>query len=118
MFRGLDVAVNDTLLVRVLDGLANFDEQVQSLRGAEFLSVAVSCDGNAAHEFHDKVRAAVFRGAAVEDFGDVRMIHEREGLALGLEAGDDLFRIHAQLDDLEGDTAFDRVALFRGPDGA
>ena len=28
---GLDVAMNDALLVRVLDGLANLDEQIEAL---------------------------------------------------------------------------------------
>ena len=40
------------------------------------------------------------------------MIHQRQRLALGLEPGDDLFRVHAQLDDLEGHPAADRLLLF------
>ena len=39
------------------------------------------------------------------------MVHHGQGLALGLEAGDDLPGVHAQLDDLEGDTAADRFLL-------
>ena len=33
--RGLDVAVDDALLVRVLDGLADLDEQVEPFLGGE-----------------------------------------------------------------------------------
>jgi hypothetical protein len=36
--------------------------------------------------------------AGVEDFGDVGMIHQGQGLTLGFEAGDDRFSVHAQLD--------------------
>ena len=40
------------------------------------------------------------------------MIHNRQGLTLVLEAGDDLLRVHAELDDLEGDFAPDRLSLY------
>ena len=46
------------------------------------------------------------------------MVHEREGLPLGLEAGDDAFGVHAELDDLEGDSAADRFFLFGHIDDA
>jgi hypothetical protein len=46
------------------------------------------------------------------------MVHHRERLALGLEAGDDLPAVHAGLEDLEGDAALDRLALFGHPDFA
>ena len=39
------------------------------------------------------------------------MVHQGQRLPLGLEAGDDLFGVHAQLDDLERDTAADRLLL-------
>ena len=39
--------------------------------------------------------------AAVEDLGDVGMVHQRQRLPLGLEAGDDLPGVHARLDDLQ-----------------
>jgi hypothetical protein len=35
---GLDVAVDDPLLVRVLDGLADLDEEIQSFPGRELSS--------------------------------------------------------------------------------
>ena len=36
--RGLDVAVDDAFLVRVLDGLANLDEQIEPLAGGKIRS--------------------------------------------------------------------------------
>ena len=41
----------------------------------------------------------------------LRVIHQRQRLPLRLEAGDDLGRIHARLDDLEGDGSPDRLLL-------
>ncbi len=46
------------------------------------------------------------------------MIHQRQRLALGLEPGDDLTRVHPELDDLERDFAPQGLLLLRQPDGA
>src|SRR5215207_9898360 len=46
------------------------------------------------------------------------MVHHRERLPLGLEPGDDLPAVHSQLDDLESDASFDRLALLGHPDFA
>ena len=62
-------------------------------------------------------RPAVGR-AGIEHLGDVRMVHQRQGLPLGLEAGDDLPAVHARLDDLEGDLAADRLCLLGHVDDA
>ena len=39
------------------------------------------------------------------------MVHQRQGLALGLEPGNHLLGVHAQLDDLESDPPADRLGL-------
>ena len=39
------------------------------------------------------------------------MIHERDRLPLGLETGDDVPRVHAELDNLERHAAADRLLL-------
>jgi hypothetical protein len=59
---------------------------------------------------------AVWRGAGVEDLGDGGVVHHGQGLPLGLEAGHDLLGVHALLDDLEGDLAFDGLLLLGQPD--
>ena len=46
------------------------------------------------------------------------MVHQRQGLPLGLEAGDDLARVHARLDDLQRDLAADRLLLLGHEDHA
>jgi len=40
------------------------------------------------------------------------MIHEAPGPDVGVEPGDDLFGVHAELDELERDAAADRFLLF------
>ena len=46
------------------------------------------------------------------------MIHHGQRLPLGLEAGDDLLGVHAQLDDLERDAAAHRLGLLGDIDHA
>ena len=116
--RGLDVAVDDPLLMRVLDGLADLDEQVEAILCGELVLVAVLGDRNPADQFHHEVRPAGLGRAGIEHLGDVRMVHQRQRLPLGLEAGDDLLGVHAQLDDLEGHAPPDRLALLGHPDHA
>ncbi len=64
------------------------------------------------------LRAPCCRCAGVEDAGDVGVVHHRERLALGFEAGDHLAGVHAGLDDFQGDGALDRVRLFGHKDDA
>ena len=142
----LDVAVNDALLMGVLHGAADLGQQLQTLARAEIALVAELGDWHAADEFHDEVRptrgkgdrsnlpgrpggccaqigpvpfsAPGFGAARIEHFGDIGMIHQRQHLPLGLEAGDDLTAVHARLDDLQGDFALDRRCLLGHEDGS
>src|SRR5262249_24526640 len=77
----------------------------------EAVLVAVVQDWNAAHPLHDEIRPPLGRAAAVEDLRDVGMIEEGQRLALGLEARDHFARVHAELDELEGDTTADGPLL-------
>ena len=99
---GLDVPVNDALLMRMLHGLADGDEELQSLAGRQMLLVAELRDRNAMDEFHHEVRPATVGRARIEHLGDVGVVHQRQGLAFGLEPGDHLPRVHPRLDDLQG----------------
>src|SRR5579871_3952977 len=109
--RGFEVPVNDPHLVGMLYRLADAQERPQPLAGRQLALVAVLRDRNAFDQFHHEVRSAGVRGARVEDLGDVRMIHHRQGPTLGFEAGDDLLGVHPGLDDLQGDAAADGVLL-------
>jgi len=44
------------------------------------------------------------------------MVHECQRLPCGLKPGDDLFGIHPQLDDLDGDATTQGLSLFSSPD--
>jgi hypothetical protein len=116
--RRLEVAVDDPLLVGVLHRLAHGDEQFQPLPGCEPVPVAVAGDGHALDQLHDEVRAAFGGSAGVEDAGDVGVVHEGQRLALRLEPGDDLRRVHPRLDQLDRHEPPDRLGLLGHPDGA
>ena len=80
-------------------------------RGVQLAWSQYSRDRDALDQLHDEVGASRVGRAGVEDLGDIGMIHHRQRLALGLEPGDHLARIHPRLDDLEGDLAVDRLRL-------
>ncbi len=115
---GLEVAVDDALLMRVLHRLADRDEQLQPLPRREVVLVAVAGDGHPLDQIHDEVRPADAGGAGVQHAGDVGVVHQGQSLAFGLEAGDDLAGVHAGLDQLDGDEALDRLGLLGHPDAA
>ena len=100
-------------MMGVLDRMADLDEQLEPFTCIEMILIAVVSDFDAAHQFHDEVRPACVRCSGLQDFGNIRMIHHRQRLSLGLESGDDAPRVHAQLDDFERDAASDRFLLLR-----
>jgi hypothetical protein len=100
----------------MLHAFADMDEQIQPLADREPLAIAIAGDGLASNVFHDEIRTAQICGARVEHPRDRGVVHERQGLALRLEAGDDLCGVKAGFDDLEGDVAADRPLLLRQPD--
>ena len=87
--------MDDTFLMRVLDRLADRDEQFDAFADREFTQVAELRDRDPSDEFHREEGAAGFGHAAVEDPGDARMIHDRQRLSFCFEARDDLAGIHA-----------------------
>ena len=107
----LEVPVDDPLLMGMLDRLADVDEDPQSLAGRQLVLVAVLRDRDAPHVIHHEVGSAALGRPGVEDLGDVRVVHQRQRLPLGLEAGDHLLGVHAQLDDLQRHLAADRLLL-------
>ena len=102
----------------MLDGLANQHKQLEPLVRRQMILVAILRDGNSPHQFHHEIGPARLGRAGVEHFGDVGMVHQRERLAFGFEPRDHLPGVHAQFDDLERDTALQRLALFGHINGA
>ena len=116
--RGLEVAVDDPLLVRVLHRRADLAEQGQPLGEAQPVLVAVVGQRDALDQLHDEEGAAGVGGAGVEDLGDVGVVHQGQGLPLGLEPGQDGPRVHAGLDELQRHLALDGLGLLGEVDGA
>ncbi len=100
----------------VLHGLADGHEELEAFVGGELHLVAEFTERQAVHQLHDEERLPCGREAGVEDFGDIGVVHHRQGLAFLLETLQHRSRIHAGLDQLEGDRALDRLGLFRDPD--
>ena len=109
--RGLEVAVDDALLVGVLDGAADRDEEGDAVAGGELVGVAVVGDRDAADQLHHEVGAAGVGRAGVEHLGDGLVHHHRQRLPLGLEAGHDLGELEAGPEDLQRHPAVDRRGL-------
>lgn len=116
--RRLEVAVDDALVVGVLDGETDALEELEPALDGEPVAVAELRDGASLDVLHREVGVALLARAGVVDLGDAGVVHDGEGLALGLEAVDDLARGHARLDDLERDVALEGDGLRGEVDGA
>ena len=77
--------------MRVLDRLADLDEQLEPLAAALSLrSSQYSVIGTPLTSSMTKYGRPVVGRAAVEHLGDVGVVHQRQRLPLGLEAGEHL----------------------------
>ena len=103
--------MNDPLLMGVLDGVTDLDEQLQPVFGVKPLPIAILGDPGPPDQFHHEVRPAALGRPGIVDLGDVRVIHHRQGLAFGLEPRHDLPGVHPQLDDLQRHPPPDRLLL-------
>ena len=116
--RRLDIAVDDAFLVSVLNRLAHGHEQFQPLPGSELAGIAELRDGNAFHQFHDEERRTRLRHTAIENLGDVRMIHHGERLPFRFETRKHRLGVHAGLDQFHRHEALHRFRLLGAPDAA
>ncbi len=99
--RRLDVAVNDPFLVSMLNCLAYRNQQLQSLSWRELVFVTILRNGLTLDQFHDEIRMPGIGCPGIKRFGNVRVIHERQGLTLRLKPSHDVTRVHAGLNDLQ-----------------
>src|SRR4051812_2464333 len=95
----------------MLYGLADLDEKSEPFPGGETALVVICCDLDPLDQFHDKVRPTSVGCTGIQHPGNVGMIHEGQRLALGFEAGDNTFGVHAQLDHFKSDPTPDRFLL-------
>ena len=116
MLAGLKSRWTMAFLMRVLDSLADRNEQLEPLSRRELGLVAELHQRQAVDQFHHEERLTAGRQAAVEHTGDVGMIHHRQGLPFLLEPRQHRPGIHAGLDQLQRDFAIDRFGLLGDPD--
>ena len=98
---GLNVAVDQAFLVRVLNRLADHDEQPQSFASIEFLPITEFGDRSAFHELHHEIGSPRIGRSGIQHRGDVWVIHQGQRLSFGLKSRDNLLSIHARLDDFQ-----------------
>ena len=101
--RRLEIAMDDEVLVRVLDAVADRGEEREALPHVEGPGVAVGGDRLAGDVLHCEVGPAVAGGAAVEEPRDVGVLEPREDLPLAQEALEDLAAGAAAADQFQGD---------------
>ena len=101
--RGLDVAVDHSFMVGVLDRVADVDEEPKAILGLHLVAVAELGDGDSLDEFHHEERPAGLSRAGVEHLGDIGVVHQGQRLTFRLEPRDHLSGVHARLDDFQGD---------------
>src|SRR5262245_59794897 len=75
------------------------------------LLVAVVGDGNTTYQLHDEIRSARACRSGVKHLGDIRMIHQRQCLTFGFEAGDHVASVHAWPNHLQSHLALHRLVL-------
>ena len=83
---GLQVSMNDSLLMSVLGGSTGLHKQVEPFIGGESVPITVLSDRDSLHQFHREVRSSVSGDARVQNFGDVLMVHQRQSLPFCLES--------------------------------
>jgi hypothetical protein len=79
---GLDVPVDDQILVRELNGIANAAKKFNQGFETQSFVAAVFGDRCPRNVFHNEPRRALFSGAAIEQRCDKRMFQGREDLPL------------------------------------
>ena len=108
---GLDVPMDDQVLVGVLDRRADQPEELQPRRGVHPSGVAILDDRLSLDVLHREVRQSVRRRAAVEEAGDVRVLEAGEDLAFVPEPSHDGVAVHAALEHLDRDALLERIVI-------
>ena len=94
--------MDDSLLMGMLHRVTDVDKQAKSFFQAKLMLLAILGDRHAPHQFHHKVGSSRLGRSRIEHRGDIGMVHHRQRLLLGCEAGKHLAGVHAGIDQLEG----------------
>ncbi len=107
-----DVAMDHALLMGMLHRVARQFEDAQPVRDAETSMIAETGDALAVDPLHHEKGATPGCSSSVIHRSDARVRQPGQDLALSVEARQDFASVHAELDDLQGDSALKRLALF------
>ena len=75
--------------MRMLDGSAHHDEQLEPLIDGKFVFVTILGDGSPVDQLHHKIGLAIFGCPGVVNFGNVLVVHQCQSLLLGFEPSHD-----------------------------
>ena len=115
--RGLDVAVDDQVLVRVIDRLQHLEEQAQSLEDAPAARVAELGDGLPVDVLQHDERLTDRGDAGVVEPRNVRMFEQAQHVAFAFEALDVVACAERPQRHLQGDGATrSAIAVLGQPD--
>ena len=98
----LEVAVDHQILMRVVNRGADREEETQPFADGEAVGIAVFIDRRSGDEVHHEIGPSVRGGAAIQEFGDIRVIEVRQDLAFGIEALERVIAEDAAADHLDG----------------
>src|ERR1700693_117246 len=93
--------MDDGPLVSVLNAFADPHEQLEALADFQLFLIAVVADRWTGNVFHHKVRLTFRSGAGVEDLGNAGVVHDSEGLALGLKSLKERIVVHTCANELD-----------------
>src|SRR5262245_45678843 len=102
--------------MRMLDGVANGNEQPKSFDSEQVIFVAILGDGDTTNQLHHEIGPAGFSRTGIKHLRNVRMVHQCQRLPLRLESSDYLLGVHSELDDLERKATLHRLPLLRDVD--
>src|SRR5690606_37253350 len=100
----LQISMNDQILVRIPNGIANLREKLKALPKVQVRAVAIAIDGFAFDVLHDEVRLAVFHLTGMQYACKVRVVQVCQHLTLGPNAGIKAALGRPVADDRDGDT--------------
>ncbi len=117
--RGLDIAMDDQVLMGILDGRAHLAKELESCGRVELAGFAEVRDVLTLHVLHREVRQAVAGRAAVQQAGNVGMLQARQDLSFVAKAADDRVGVHPATQHFDRDAPLKRIVIAdRQKDGA
>ena len=112
---GLEIAVNDAFLVRVLDGVTDSGEQFEPLAHVQVFQLDVVGKALTVHRLHREKGLEAVAGvgrAGLKDLRNAGVLKPAQQLGFMLEASQQVFGCEPGSDDFQGDFA-PRVILLR-----